>query len=214
MDGAPALAAGTDAPAPDLRERLLEAGRVVLQRAGYARATVDDVVAEAGTSRATFYRHFHGKEDLFGVLSEQCFAEMAAVIDDFAGIGSGTQSVEPLLDRYRRLHARHGGVIRAWFERDLHPDPVLQDRARDTFGRFIESLGRPIAAAGVPSAVDVDVRAALLYLLVERSYYGLSSRWSRIDPDRLAPTLATMIQRAYLGGPASPRPGRLRIGEG
>jgi AcrR family transcriptional regulator len=216
---------------PEPRDRLLDAGRTVLQRVGYASATVDDVVAEAGASRATFYRHFHGKEELFAALSRQCFTEMSAVIEEFsllpigAGAGpggaggaggggaGGVERVERLLARYRQLHARHGGVIRAWFERDLHPDPELQDRARETFGRFIESLARPLVAAGTPSAVDVDVRAALLYLLIERSYYGVSSRWSRIDPDRLAPTLATMIHRAYLAGPPAPRATRLRIGE-
>ena len=195
-------------------DRLRDAGRVVLNRVGYSAATVDDVLAEAGTSRATFYRYFRSKEDLFASLSRECFAEMAAVIQDFGAIELGpddVEEVERLLERYRLLHARHGGVIRAWFERDLRPPAPLQAEASETFDRFIESLARPLAAAGVPSAVDDDVRAALLYLLIERSYYGVSSRWSRINPDRLAPTLATMIHRAYLGGTAAPRRGRLRV---
>jgi AcrR family transcriptional regulator len=196
-------------------DRIREAGRVVFARVGYAAATVDDVLAEAATSRATFYRYFRNKEDLFASLSRECFAEMAAAIDDFQTITAGpgdVEQVERLLARYRRLHERHGGVIRAWFERDLRPDAPLQAEAGDTFDRFIESLASLLATAGVPSSVDDDVRAALLYLLIERSYYGVSSRWSTIDPDRLDPTLATMIHRAYLGGTTTPRRGRLRVG--
>src|SRR5205823_5806994 len=169
----------------DPAERLQDAGRNVLNRVGYAAATVDDILAEAGTSRATFYRYFRNKDDLFAALSRECFAEMSAVIDDFGSITLGPDDrdeVERLLARYRQLHARHGGVIRAWFERELRPEAPLQAEATETFDRFIESLARPLSAAGVPSSVDADVRAALLYLLIERSYYGVSSRWSRIDP--------------------------------
>jgi AcrR family transcriptional regulator len=198
----------------DPAERLRDAGRIVLNRVGYVAATVDDVLAESGTSRATFYRYFRSKEDLFASLSRECFAEMAAVVDELGAISLGPgdrTDLEVLLARYRRLHARHGGVIRAWFERDLRPPPDLQAEASETFDRFIESLARPLRAAAIPSGVDDDVRAALLYLLIERSYYGVSSRWSRLNPDRLAPTLATMIHRAYLGGTAAARSGRLRL---
>jgi AcrR family transcriptional regulator len=201
----------------DQAQRLRDAGRTVLGRVGYAAATVDDVLAEAGASRATFYRYFRNKDDLFAALSRECFAEMGGVIEDFAALPQATdgrEQVEHLLARYRELHARHGGVIRAWFERDIRPAPALQAEATETFDRFIESLAQPLAEAAIPSSVDDDVRAALLYLLIERSYYGVSSRWSRINPDRLAPTLATMIERAYLGGTASARRGRLRVGEG
>src|SRR4051794_4121283 len=200
----------------DPAERLRDAGRVVFHRAGYQAATVDDVLVEAGAARAPLYRYFRNKDDLFAALSRECFAEMAGVIEEFAALSIGpddTSEVERLLDRYRRLHGRHGGVIRAWFERDVRAEPALQSEASETFDRFIESLARPLAAAGIPSEVDDDVRAALLYLLIERSYYGVSSRWSRINPDRLAPTLATMIHRAYLGGTVAPRRGRLRMGE-
>jgi AcrR family transcriptional regulator len=201
----------------DPADRLRDAGRVVLNRVGYAAASVDDVLAESGASRATFYRYFRNKEDLFVSLSRECFTEMTAVVDDLGAISLGPDDrddLQALLARYRDLHARHGGVIRAWFERDLRPPAGLQAEASETFDRFIASLARALQTAAIPSSVDDDVRAALLYLLIERSYYGVSSRWSRLNPDRLAPTLATMIHRAYLGGTAAPRRGRLRLADG
>ena len=76
----------------DPADRLRDAGRVVLNRVGYAAATVDDILAEAGTSRATFYRYFRNKDDLFAALSQECFAEMSAVIDDFGSITLANES--------------------------------------------------------------------------------------------------------------------------
>ena len=47
------------------RTRLLEAvGRAVADR-GYAAATIDDIVRDAGVSKKTFYEHFSDKLDCF-----------------------------------------------------------------------------------------------------------------------------------------------------
>lgn len=46
-------------------ERLLEAGRSVLQRRGFLAATVDEIAEEAGYTRGAVYKHFGGKEGLW-----------------------------------------------------------------------------------------------------------------------------------------------------
>jgi len=47
------------------REAILEAMIRVVGREGYAATSVADVLAEAGSSRATFYKHFDDKHDCF-----------------------------------------------------------------------------------------------------------------------------------------------------
>jgi AcrR family transcriptional regulator len=47
------------------RERLLEAMLVTSGELGYETTTVQDVIDQAKTSRATFYKHFEDKEDCF-----------------------------------------------------------------------------------------------------------------------------------------------------
>jgi AcrR family transcriptional regulator len=187
---------------PELKQRLLDAGRLVFGRLGYARATVDDVIAEASTSRATFYRYFKSKDDLFSALGRSCFFDMKAVVDEFAAIdpAGGADAVRPVLEDYRDLHARHSGIMRAWFERSLHLPEELEADGSRIVASFVDEMRTPIEAADVPSSVDREVQATLLFTLIERSTFALSSRWSRLDPDDLAPTLATMVHRAYLGG--------------
>jgi AcrR family transcriptional regulator len=46
------------------RERLLETASGIFYRDGIHSVGVDRIISEAGITRATFYRHFPGKEDL------------------------------------------------------------------------------------------------------------------------------------------------------
>jgi len=50
---------------------LLTAAEAVLARGGYERLRVDDVLDEAGLSTRAFYRHFHGKSELFLALFDR-----------------------------------------------------------------------------------------------------------------------------------------------
>ncbi len=52
------------------REKLIEGAVVVFAEKGYANATVDDVIREAGVSRASFYMHFPSKVGLISALAD------------------------------------------------------------------------------------------------------------------------------------------------
>lgn len=202
--------------ATSLRARILAAGEVVFARAGYAGATVDDVISAAQTSRATFYRYFTSKDDLFRELSRACFRDMRAVIGQFALLdtssgGAHKEELEELVASYRRLHSRHGGVIRAWTERAAPPGSPLRPEATETFDALLGEMVRALRETGAPSGVDIEVQAALIFLAIERSSFFVSNRHSRVDPDRLAPTLATMLHRAYFGATPPEHGRRLRI---
>jgi AcrR family transcriptional regulator len=197
-----------------LRERLLESAQRVFAESGYDGTTVDDIITAAGTSRATFYRYFKGKDGIFDELSRSCFRDMRAVVKKltrFEPAIAGRQGLEELVAMYRDLQVRQGGVIRAWLERaDRAGSPLRREAAR-TFGSLLKGLERPIELAGGTSGVDAEVRAALLWIAINRSSFYVLHRLSRVDPDRLIPTLATMIHRAYFGDQPPRRQGRLRI---
>jgi AcrR family transcriptional regulator len=191
----------------DVRSELLAAGERAFAARGYAATTVDDVIRESGTSRASFYRYFSGKEQLFEELSRACFREMRVAIravgtGEAARLGPG--EISDLLRRYRGLNERYGGVIRAWTELTAPADSPMHDRGAlavsamfDETAALLERVG---AGTGRQAADGEDprTRAALLFLLVERSSFYVSNRVSRIDPGRLLPTLTTLVERGYL----------------
>jgi len=207
-------ASSTAKPDQELRSRLLEAGQRVFAETGYAGTRVDDVIDAANTSRATFYRYFKSKNALFTELSRLCFIDLRVVTRAIGaltpGDGARDQLIE-LLGQWRELLERHGGVIRAWFERDAVSDTPISREAAKAFDSLFEELLGPITAADTGSRVHPEVQAALLFILIDRSYYYVTSRQSHVNPDRLAPTLATMIERSYLGAGAPEKGRRLRI---
>src|SRR5215831_11953975 len=53
------------------RHRLLEAALRLFAEVGFHDTSVDEVVAQARTSKSAFYEHFESKEDCFRVLLDQ-----------------------------------------------------------------------------------------------------------------------------------------------
>jgi TetR/AcrR family fatty acid metabolism transcriptional regulator len=54
----------------ETRERLMESAISVFARSGFERATVDEIVRDAGFSKGAFYVHFESKDDLFWAMLE------------------------------------------------------------------------------------------------------------------------------------------------
>jgi AcrR family transcriptional regulator len=57
------------------RRRIVAAARKVFVNKGYTRATIEDITAAAGVSRATLYQHFDSKYALLAVATEKMRAE-------------------------------------------------------------------------------------------------------------------------------------------
>ena len=47
------------------RQRIVEAARIMFNRNGYDRVSIDEIMAEASLTRGGFYAHFASKEELF-----------------------------------------------------------------------------------------------------------------------------------------------------
>src|SRR3954462_235783 len=53
------------------RAALVDIGRDLFGRNGFAETSVDEIVAKTGVTKGAFYHHFSGKEDLFREVYEQ-----------------------------------------------------------------------------------------------------------------------------------------------
>lgn len=192
----------THAPSSELRAALLKAGREVFAEHGYAGATVHQLLEQAATSRATFYRYFANKDELFWTLAHDCFRDMHSVMLRIGHVDpgpAGLDELEELMGAYRDLYAQHRGVIRAWFERQSSPRFPLHKEASQVFGAFVQALTAAIETSGGRSSVEPKLRAAMVLIVINRSHEYATSKYSALDADRLAPTLARLIHRAYFG---------------
>lgn len=58
-------------PSIDTRDRILDAAVEVVAQRGYSAASVQEIVDRSGTSKGSFYFHFHGKERMVMVLVDR-----------------------------------------------------------------------------------------------------------------------------------------------
>jgi AcrR family transcriptional regulator len=149
----------------DQRDRILLAALEVFGAKGFAAASVQDLLDEAGTSRATFYKYFADKEEalravhdeVLGWLEEQA-REAAAAASDWAGgvlaVCEGVLGLfvaDPRIARVCGIEALLGGPqVRARQEVALARlgDALRLGRAERSWGRELPALLEQLLIAG------------------------------------------------------------------
>lgn len=182
-------AAGTSAA----RERLLQTASELFYREGIHAVGVDRIIAEAGVTRATFYRHFPSKEDL---VEAYLGVEDATVRGAFARARDATEEprelvglvIDGLADDVARLHTRGCPFINAAAE---YPDPA--SRVRQAVGEHREWFRGELEALLTAAEVDAPVEtAAQLVLLRDAAMVGgYLDGWDRVRPAFVAAATRT-----------------------
>lgn len=175
------------------RERLLRTASDLFYREGIHAVGVDRIIAEAGVTRATFYRHFPSKQDL---VEAYLGVEDATIRDAFARAREVTDEphallglvIDGLADDVARLHTRGCPFINAAAE---YPDPASGVRQavgehREWFRGELEAL---LAAA---DAGDPATAAGQLVLLRDAAMVGgYLDGWERVRPAFVAAAIRT-----------------------
>lgn len=140
-------------PAPETRERLLDAAIRLFLAQGYAASSVEQVCREAGLSKGAFFHLFPSKEamaiEAIDRFADARLAAMVAVADRAGADGR---------DRALALLDALGGVADQDFLRDncllgvlgqelSQVSPVLQARVLARFDRWADVLARDLALA-------------------------------------------------------------------
>ncbi|MFJ4711680.1 TetR/AcrR family transcriptional regulator [Streptomyces sp. NPDC088785] len=129
-------AAGVRGGTVEKRRALLRGARTVFGRAGYARAGIDEIAAEAGVSTRTLYNHFGGKENLFRETLLDSAATVTAAhvalierhLADVTDIGAALRALAREWMGRRGEHADHLLLVRQIIAEGPHlPADVVQD---------------------------------------------------------------------------------------
>lgn len=157
----------------EARERLLRTASELFYGEGIRLVGVDRIVAEAGVTRATFYRHFPGKENLVEAYLGVEDSNIRAAVDGAHAATDDPLTVVALLidgiaDDVARHHTRGCPFINAAVE---YPDPDSTvrravDEHRAWFRGVLEEV---LEAAG---AEDPALRAGQLVLLRDAAMVG------------------------------------------
>lgn len=157
---------------PNLRDRrkqethaaLTRAAAEVFSRRGFAHATIDEVAAEAGVSRATVYLHFPAKEDLARAVIDNLRQRAAEWIDGEHGSTDVTSLVRSWVEFFRsELDA-----FRVWHDADAI-DPTIEAPIRVTGSAVVERL---LGVTVTDAAPEADVVAIMMFAQLERLLHG------------------------------------------
>jgi AcrR family transcriptional regulator len=177
------------------RTRLLEAvGRAVAHK-GYAAATIEDIVRDAGVSKKTFYEHFSDKLDCFLAAYEAASDELLAHVRaaQEAAEDDWLTTTRAGIHAYLRWLAAEPELARVFLIEIAAAGPDALERRERMRDRYAEHMRELQAGNGVPDEIFHAVVAGADDLVVRRLREGRELL-------ELEPTLL-YLQVSLLAGP-------------
>jgi AcrR family transcriptional regulator len=109
------------------RREILRAASYVFVRKGVAETTVEDILDATGMGRATFYRAFRSKEDVFEALQQEFLEAVTATFHGAgAGVGRTPEKLEQLITAHVALAVETGDLFDLIALESLKRDTALE----------------------------------------------------------------------------------------
>jgi AcrR family transcriptional regulator len=154
-----------------VRQRLIDAARIVVLRDGHEGATTRAVLDEAGLSAGSLYNYFSSKDELFEALAEQVISEN--IRQRAAGDG---RPGDMLVGLAAELLTVPDLPALAWFRGRLSADPEVRRAITKFNGAIVESFAPLLAAAQADGTIDADIDVDALVELFDVIVEGLNRR--------------------------------------
>jgi len=187
----------------DRRERILAGAAQAFVSVGFSKARVEDVLEASDTSRGTFYRFFHSKEDVALALFELALTLLALQMSLAIATGDETkQRWEQAVDAFLALEMEHGSLVHGLLLEAGRIDSRLGEAHDKVVDRAVELLS---GARGKHSVARQDpwlVRAVILGVqgVVERCHR--QGRFDRRDAERVRGVALSLLGALESSRPA------------
>jgi AcrR family transcriptional regulator len=153
--------------------------------------TVPALVARAGMSTKTFYRHFESRDDLlFALLEEELTAGARTLERAVASYDDPSETLEIFIRTYLQFpgdlesnKARQAQVQRN--QRLRAVDPVRADEAGAPLRRVLSGIISELVDAGVVNEIDLELTTRSVLLLLNGHLVDMAYAVSNRDHERL-----------------------------
>lgn len=179
------------------RDRILTAMIRVVGRKGYDATSVADVIAEADTSRTTFYKHFEDKHDCFLVAYDRMVERV------FATVVAECEGEQPWLPRVRKglatlveIFSREPELARTAVVEVAAAGAEARQRHWNAVARLAEYLdtGRRLeSGAELPEHISTMAVGAVSGLIFDELVAGRTAQLPELLPDLLFAMLVPYI---------------------
>jgi AcrR family transcriptional regulator len=168
------------AAAADVRARIIAVARREFFANGFRNVTMDDLAADLGVSKKTFYAHFPGKTDLIQAVLMNKFDHVEADMDRLTG--QNVPDVAAMIGQMLACTQRHTEEIQPPFLRDIQRETpemfkLVESRRRQVIRRHWGRIFRNGRKTGV---IRKDIPVVLMIEIL------LGAVQSVVNPSKMA----------------------------
>jgi AcrR family transcriptional regulator len=182
----------TDQEREKIRERLIAAGKKLINRLGERFFSVDELVQEAGISKGSFYSFFPSREDFILTVFESWETEYRGILikELSEGEGSKAERFERFFIGAFKILEREPGLAKIGFKEiesiieRLPPERIMAHKARDE-----EALERAFDSQATLSPETLSVIRGLGPVL-----FSIAIHREDFPPGSYAPTVALIAK--------------------
>ena len=181
------------------RQRILDAALNVFARKGYHATRMDDIVAEAQSSKGSVYFHFPGKEQLFLALIDEFAHRLEeSLTKAIASERGGMRRVEAALNAGLSVFGEYRQLAKIFLVQAVGLGQTFETKRLQILDRFAsliqQHLDEAIADGDIPP-IDTQIAAYAWVGAINE----LVMRWIQTgqpEPERILPTLRAMLLRS------------------
>lgn len=187
------------------RDQILKAAQNVFARVGYARATVDDIVKEAGVARGTFYLYFDDKRGALEELIDRFAVRIVGVIVRIVTDDDENPVADQVLQNIRGILAvclEERVMTKLLFTDAMGADQEFHSKLTNFYSGVVQLLTESlhdgqalgIVADGEPRVLAIMTIGALKELLYQAVTLGLSGE----SAEALTKQMYSFLRSGYL----------------
>jgi AcrR family transcriptional regulator len=174
------------------RRLLIEGALTAFEREGYAATTIEDIVAEANASRATFYLHFKSKADVVLVTTHTLGRRWRELYVDLTSGGRPSRAelhrwLDTMVDNYATHRASLDATAQA-----IAIEPVVAEANLANLQESIAVIAESIQRWRGVDRESARVHAALLLAQMDRFFHLWVIRGLQFDRKRALATLTDL----------------------
>lgn len=178
---------------------LVDAGAAQFSSKGYFRTSVDDIVADAGFARGTFYKYFSEKQDLLLAVTVEAASkaeDMAARMHELDLSADDDAALREWLADFMAYMAKYSGSIDVWTEHTVDDDLISAIGAHAQASMDL-ALEAALTTTGRTYPFDTVSGALLLRALVTRLPEALREMSPDASDDEVIDLLVACIKRGF-----------------
>jgi AcrR family transcriptional regulator len=189
-------------PAPDARDRILDAAAEAFMASGFANATIDDIARDVGATKGLVYYHFRSKFDIFLAVYEEAMHRVRKRVEPHAtGAGTGrdrlvamsTAHVVNLMEDLAYHHVVHQAV-RGEMSIALKPRQRDALLALNQLRRDYEQMFRRVVEGGIADGSLREVDGSLATRTLLSNLNAVDTWYRRVEGQPATETHALAVQ--------------------